>query len=260
MSRCRGRSNQEPFQVSETINGSLSNTTTEIMKANFCHMIGSFLLLVATILLIVTSITAPVVNSLGILTVDLGKDSTVGKEVSFGTFGWCIEDAGPDGNDQCSEAKVGYNPADVMESVDGTEVASYSETTTKALTRVMVLHPVAAGLCFIAFILTLGAGAFGSFVASLIAFTAFLVTAIVMICDFVLFGILKADINENDDSESHAYFSIGMWCVLVSALCSLLASILVFITCCAGRFKKRRDVEKVPAATPASRRRFWPRR
>lgn len=231
------------------------------MKANFCHMIGSFLLLVATILLIVTSITAPVVNSLAILTVDLGEDSPVGKEVSFGTFGWCIEDAGPDGDDQCSKAKVGYNPAEIMEDIDGTDIASYSENTTKALTRVLVLHPVAAGLCFIAFTLTLGAGTFGSFVASLIAFAAFLITALVMICDFVLFGILKADINENDNSESHAYFSVGMWCVLVSAICSLLASILVFVTCCAGRFKKRRDVEKVSTTAPPSRRRrFWPRR
>jgi len=149
-----------------------------------------------------------------------------------------------------------------MQSIDGTDMASYSEATTKALTRVLVLHPVAAGLNFIAFGLTLGASAIGSFIASLVAFTAFVVTAIVMICDFVLFGILRADINENDDSESHAYFSVGIWCVLVSALCSLLASILVFVTCCAGRFKKRRDVEKVaaPPAAPPARRRFWPRR
>lgn len=66
------------------------------MKANFCHMIGSFLLLVATILLIVTSITAPVVNRLAILTVDLAEDSSAGKEVAFGTFGWCVQDAGPE--------------------------------------------------------------------------------------------------------------------------------------------------------------------
>jgi len=66
------------------------------MKGNFCHMIGSFLLLIATILLIVTSITAPVVNKLGIITVDLGEDSRAGKEVSFGTFGWCVQDGGPE--------------------------------------------------------------------------------------------------------------------------------------------------------------------
>jgi len=149
-----------------------------------------------------------------------------------------------------------------MEEIDGTDMASYSESTTKALTRALVLHPVATVLSFIAFILTLGASAFGSFIASIVAFTAFIITAIVMLCDFVLFGILKADINENEDSESHAYFSVGMWCVLVSALCSLVASILVLATCCAGRFKKRRDVEKSSPAVagPAAKRRFWPAR
>lgn len=54
----------------------------------FVHHIGTLLLLVATALLIVVSVTAPAVNSLTILRVDLGG-GIQGNEVTFGSFGYC---------------------------------------------------------------------------------------------------------------------------------------------------------------------------
>lgn len=54
----------------------------------FVHHIGTLLLLVATVLLIVVDITAPVVNNISILKVDLGP-TVVGTQVTFGTFGYC---------------------------------------------------------------------------------------------------------------------------------------------------------------------------
>lgn len=57
----------------------------------FIHHIGTFLLLVATILLIVTSISAPVVNDIGLLRVKLSNATNEHySEVSFGTFGYCV--------------------------------------------------------------------------------------------------------------------------------------------------------------------------
>jgi len=53
----------------------------------FFHHIGTFLLFAATILLIVTCISSPVVNDLAILKVDLKGDSQ--QHVTFGTFGYC---------------------------------------------------------------------------------------------------------------------------------------------------------------------------
>jgi hypothetical protein len=57
------------------------------------HHIGTFLLFAATVFLIIPSITSPVINSLGLLTVDL-RDSAPGSgsEVSFGSWGYCIQD------------------------------------------------------------------------------------------------------------------------------------------------------------------------
>lgn len=54
---------------------------------NFVSHFGTFLLLVATILLVVASITAPTVRNISFLTVDLGSDRG---EITFGTFGWCL--------------------------------------------------------------------------------------------------------------------------------------------------------------------------
>lgn len=55
------------------------------------HYFGAFLLLVSTVLLIVVSISAPVVNDISLLWVDLDNSSPA-SEVTFGTFGWCILD------------------------------------------------------------------------------------------------------------------------------------------------------------------------
>ena len=56
----------------------------------FFHHIGTFLLLVATVLLIITTISAPVVNDIALLKVTLSNatDSHY-SEISFGTFGYC---------------------------------------------------------------------------------------------------------------------------------------------------------------------------
>lgn len=54
------------------------------------HHIGTFCLVVALVLFIVVTITAPVVNGLSMLHVDLGRNDASAHEVTFGTFGYCV--------------------------------------------------------------------------------------------------------------------------------------------------------------------------
>lgn len=57
----------------------------------FFHHIASFLLFSATVLLIITCISAPVVNNISLLKVELGGRRAVDHgTVTFGTFGYCI--------------------------------------------------------------------------------------------------------------------------------------------------------------------------
>jgi small-conductance mechanosensitive channel len=148
-----------------------------------------------------------------------------------------------------------------MRVVDGTEFSDYATDTTRSLTKAMILHPIACGINFIAFMLALGAGFVGSFLASVVALIAFLTTAVAVIIDFVLFSIVRSNVN-NDNTGANAFYSTAAWTTLVSAICSLLGTIVVFLTCCSGRLHRRRQRNVMPAKTeyvspPRRRRRFF---
>jgi Na+/serine symporter len=166
-------------------------------------------------------------------------------------------------HDACSRKTLGYSPAAVMNQVDNTQFSDYATRTTRSLTKAMVLHPVACGLNFIAFMLALGAGVVGSLLASLVAAVAFIVTLVIMIIDFVLFSIVKSNIHD-DGTGAHAYYASAAWTILVSAICSLIGTIIVFFTCCSSRLHRRRDrvttkheVVQDGYAAPTTRRRRW---
>jgi len=230
-------------------------------KTGFFHHIGSFLLLVATILLIVTCVSAPVVHNISLMKVDLGgRGAQQHTNIAFGTFGFCINNL--NGEDSCSGSHVGYSPATVVTELDGTQFSDYAVSTTKALTRAMVLHPIACGLNFIAFLLALGAGIVGSFLASLVALLAFVVTVVVMIIDFVMFSIIKNNVKDANNGST-AEYGTAAWTILVAAICSLLGTVVVFLTCCSARLHKRRNHGVTPVAkteyveAPRRRRRWF---
>ena len=165
--------------------------------------------------------------------------------------------------DWCSPRKIGYNPALIVAQADGTVFNKASTDTSKALTRVMVLHPVACGLAFIAFLLALGAGFCGAIFASFVAACAWIVTLVVMVTDFVAFGIIKNHVNK-DGSGSHAYYSVGMWTILAAMIILFFATFIVLFTCFSSRMHKRNTSTKEAGygqtTTTTRKRRFWQRR
>jgi hypothetical protein len=65
-------------------------------KTGIFHHVGTFLLFVAAILLLITTISAPVVGDIAILKVTLtNKTDLRNSSVTFGTFGHCILDVAP---------------------------------------------------------------------------------------------------------------------------------------------------------------------
>lgn len=131
-----------------------------------------------------------------------------------------------------------------MAILKGLSNADYSGTSTKTvsgLTNVMVLHPVACGLAFIAFFAALGSSIVGALIASALAFLAWLVTLVVMVVDFVMWGIVKNQVNDNRGSTgASAKFDVAMWLVLAAMLALFFGMILVLFTCCSKRRKDRR--------------------
>lgn len=160
---------------------------------------------------------------------------------------------------------VGYNPLKEMAAVEQSNFNDAEENTSKALTRVMVLHPVACALSFIAFLLALGSGFIGALTAAVVSTLAFIVTVVVMACDFALFGIVKNKVNGNEDGNSTAEWSTGIWTILAAMVILLLATAIILLTCCSARLHKKRSnrVSKhgdAGYATTTTRRRFWQRR
>jgi len=138
------------------------------MTTGIFHHIATFLLFVATILLLIPSISSPVVNDLSLLKVSLTNGSTV----TFGAWGHCITDAASTSSskhDVCSGSHIGYSPAVIMSQVDGTVFNHGQTDTADDLTHAFVLHPIACILAFIAFLLALGAGVVGALFAAFMA-------------------------------------------------------------------------------------------
>ncbi|KAI0179568.1 pali-domain-containing protein [Hypoxylon sp. FL1284] len=236
-------------------------------QTGFFHHIGTFLLFAATVLLIITDISAPVVNRISMLKVNLDDrspsvSSDNRPEITFGTFGWCVRNSVGSGDDVCSSSHVGYDPiAVVAQNVNNVDFSDAAADTSKGLTRVMILHPIATGLSFIAFLLALGAGVVGSLLASLVSLLTFIVTLVVLITDFVCFAIIRSEVNNNSNG-SRAEWGAASWTILVAAICNLLATVVVFFTCCSARLHRRREsrvAKDVPEGygAPARRRRWW---
>jgi len=93
------------------------------------------------------------------------------------------------GNQYCSNVMVGYDAAGVLTSVVNIHLESTQRDSINNLTRAMILHPIAAVLAFIAFLISARAGFFRSFFASVVAFITWLVTLVIMAIDLAMFGV-----------------------------------------------------------------------
>ena len=91
--------------------------------------------------------------------------------------------------DYCYPKHVGYKPADIISAIDGTPFSKAASDTVDGLTRVMILHPIACGVAFVAFALSCGAGVVGSLLGAMVAALAWVLTLVVMAVDFSLFGV-----------------------------------------------------------------------
>jgi len=246
-----------------TFSFSLRVSISAMARTGIFHHFGTFLLLAAWVLLLVTSISSPVVNDLSILKVTLTNRSDVRfSSVTFGSFGHCVLDVAPAATDQdsCSSSTIGYKPAVIMAEIDHTTFSHGSRDTADDLTNAMILHPIACAIAFLAFLLALGAGVIGSVFAAMVAAVAWIVTLVVMAIDFALFAIIKNHVN-SDGSGSHAFYGPAMWTCMAAMICLFFGMVIILVTCCSSRMH-RNDNKAAESGYVARtrRRRFWERR
>jgi hypothetical protein len=63
------------------------------------------------------------------------------------------------------------------------------------VTKGLVLHPVAAGLTFIALLIAMGASCIGFLCAAAIAALAWVITLVVLVIDLALFGAVRVRVS-----------------------------------------------------------------
>lgn len=142
-----------------------------------------------------------------------------------------------------------------MARVDHTGFDSISGGTSDAFTRIMVLHPIACGVAFIAFLASLGGAVIGSLAGALAAFVAWILTIVVLATDFTLFGVVRNHVN-HDKTDSKAHFGSAIWMLLASFMLLGLGMAIVLFTCCTTRRERKRTdaANKEARATYTGRR------
>jgi len=219
--------------------------------------VGTVMLFIATVLLVISSISSPVTSDIGLMKITLNNATTIRhSSVNFGTLGFCILDVPPDNTDQdsCGPKGVKYDIAGEIAALGLPAFGHAQGSSLNGLTGVLILHEVAAGIAFIAFLLALVSHRIGFLLAAAVAFLAFLITLIAMAVDFALFGVVKAHVHNANMGMSAAY-GVGTWTCLAAFVVLFFAT---FTTCCAcvtGRREKRSTV-----ATTSTRRGWWRRR
>lgn len=228
----------------------------------FTYTLANVTILAGWVLLLVASISAPVINQISFLDVAQGGD-----QATFGVFGYCSNAE----NDQCSGTGVGY---DISRAASQFAGANYNNNAVDRASNALILHPIAAGIAFLAQIIALASNQFGFLCASFIVFLAFLVSLVCMVLDFALFGIVRNAINGNVVG-SPASFGNATW-ITLGATASLLISVIftLFACCCGGDRRSSRRYGKgyndggyvgnAPGMTQTSyapqRRHWWSRR
>ncbi|KAI5476656.1 PalI-related protein [Pseudohyphozyma bogoriensis] len=194
------------------------------------HHFGTFLLFTSVILFIVASVSSPVVSSISFLTVTLTNGTSSGNSsVTFGALGECIRNPGAD--DYCSSVGVGYNVTDLAGVATNEDWINES---LNGLTKGLVLHPLVAGLAFVAFVIAGLSHGLGFVFSAVLASFVWVLALIALIVDAVLFTIVKNHINNADLGPSASY-GVALWVTVAGVVTLFLGSISTLFACVTDR-------------------------
>ncbi|TLD21240.1 hypothetical protein PspLS_08876 [Pyricularia sp. CBS 133598] len=235
------------------------------------HKIGTFFLLGAVALLVVTNITAPVVKPISLLRIDINNSSTTPDHhpvLVLGTYGYCITNStsnqsnsssssndsttvsensngtttsGSTGGDHCSPMQFGYNAVSLVGEMAGLQFTPSALDTGAAASKLAVMHPISAGTTALAALLSLGAGSSGSCTATFVTLLALCSTLATLVIDYVVLNMIRSGLHETPAAGAGAEFGPGMWTLLGAAALLGLGTVMSLFACCGGRGRSRRN-------------------
>jgi len=192
---------------------------------------GVFLLFSATVLLICVSISLPAFTGTDITRVHFSSGSpttgsVVMSQLRFGIWAYCYDDT--HGARTCIDGRA-YS-LQVHASSNGQN----SVTIESSWTRGLAVHPVAAAVSFIAFLLALSNHIAVELFAFVVAFVAALITLIAFAIDIALFVFVKNKMNDLAIG-AHTIAGPGFWITFVAFFLLILGG----CTVCFGHRKNR---------------------
>jgi len=202
------------------------------MPRSFC-IPGVVFLFCAFALLFIVSVSLPFLTAMDIVRVHYGGNvaspSVTGtvSQLRFGIWAFCYETT-KNGDTICDKTGHAYSVI-----VNGSNNSSI--TIGSSWTRGLAVHPVAAGVAFIALILSLSTHITLTLLASIMSFLAALITLIAFAIDIALFAFVKHEMKKLTNIDSNTNTAPGFWLTFVSFILLLLAG----CTVCFGRRRDR---------------------
>ncbi|KDQ20068.1 hypothetical protein BOTBODRAFT_102054 [Botryobasidium botryosum FD-172 SS1] len=126
------------------------------------RFIPPFFLFAAFLLSLLVSLSMPIIKAVYLFEITSQIDdapiTSVASSIRFGLWGWCAGAQEPQGpkyvhDAVCSETRLGYDVDPALLQLTG--YPSLAQAVLKGLTVVLILHPVACGITFFSFLLSL---------------------------------------------------------------------------------------------------------
>ncbi|KAI0636834.1 hypothetical protein C8Q77DRAFT_527199 [Trametes polyzona] len=184
-----------------------------------------FFLFVAFLLLLLVSLSLPIIKSIFLFQLTANSaasilDSSASGQARFGVWGYCtstitVEVIGVDHETagQCSSPHLGYQFDSTV--ANALHVSGFSDTISRTLSAVLVLHPIACALAFLALLASL-------FIT--------MIATIIFLLDVIFVAVVRNKIND----ESHGVLKAGWGNAVWMTLGATIALWGAIVSDCAG--------------------------
>ncbi|CAE6347367.1 unnamed protein product [Rhizoctonia solani] len=213
-----------------------------------------FLLFSAWVLLLLVSLSLPIIKPIYILEVDAkvtpSVQTSIATSIRFGVWGMCLGfyRFGPDGATwddagSCTPPKLGYTVDDAILQLTGQK--DLAKIALKALMGILILHPIACGLVFLSLLASLVTTWHPVRALNVISLITVILSAvaatIVFVIDIVLIPIARQKVEEATKNALTVALGNGAWMTLgaVAALWLGVIGTSIIACGCFGCGKRR---------------------
>ncbi|KAF8610207.1 hypothetical protein BDV93DRAFT_540074 [Ceratobasidium sp. AG-I] len=216
-----------------------------------------FLALAGFILLLLVSLSIPIIKTISILNIAANiragvTNTGISGGLKFGLWGYCVSDikASIVGISQtqaghCSRSKLGYSVDNQLLNTLGLD--NLDDIMARGLTFVLVLHPIACGLAFLALVFALmllfRPARLASAMALVFSVLAAIVATVAFAIDIALTTVAKNKVSNATDGNLKVTYGAVPWMTL-GAMVALWGAA---VAACCGIFvggRRRRNAEK----------------